>query len=196
MTDIPLKPHKRNVDVYLMNEKPFFPYYKVKIVEVTANANAGYNEMLNDLKVRAQSEGLDGLVLMDTRQETRYADVSETVYLKDTSTSISRQVATPYLRMSAVGLKYPQNITYVDSIIKKQHITIFSGDKQQTQDVDYDWRGNVINPPNSVAFKTYYNYIARYDIQTTFRATGNDWVFYEDPYTKALMDKKFSLSDA
>ncbi|MBI2729395.1 MAG: hypothetical protein HYX40_01350 [Sphingobacteriales bacterium] len=195
ITDIPVKPVTTKPDLYFNSERPTVPFFKIRFVEVFGNAGSSYNQMLGLLKQKASGEGMDGIILMDVKQEISYRDVSETVYLKDTSTSITRQVASPYVRMAGIGLKYAANINYLDTIIKKQTIKIYKEEKTKVVTINLDWYGNILNKIQSPEFKDYYDEILPFDIVHAFRAKGNGWSVHSEPFTQKILAKKFSISD-
>ncbi|RTL58933.1 MAG: hypothetical protein EKK37_11490 [Sphingobacteriales bacterium] len=196
ITDIPLKQVKDKVDLYFNNERPAQPFYKVKIVEVIGRPYTSYNEMLAQLKQNALEEGMDGIIYLDSKQETGYADVSETIYLKDTSTSISRQVANPYQRMTGIGLKYISTINYLDSIVKKSTIKLYGNNvPNDSFIINFDWHGNVLNDYVSAAFQKYYQQVLPYDIIKAYEAWGKGWSVSTDPETNKLVSKRFQLNN-
>lgn len=195
ITDIPLKQVRDKVDLYFNNERPPQPYYKVKIVEVFGKPYVSYNEMLAQLKQKALEEGMDGIIYLDSKQETSYTDESETVYLKDTSTSVSRQVASPYQRMIAIGLKYRSSITYLDTIVNKSKIRLYENNiVADSFVISFDWHGNVLTDYASGNFQKYYQQIMPYDILKAYEAWGRGWSVSTEPETEKLITKKFQLN--
>src|SRR5687768_14424524 len=65
LSTIPLRPHKKDVDVYFNTEKPTTPYYRVKMVEVQGDLFLSADDMLTRLKEQARREGIDGLLISD-----------------------------------------------------------------------------------------------------------------------------------
>jgi len=58
LSTIPMRPHTHEVDVFLDNEKPAKPYYRIKLIEAQAGTNVSSDEMLMLLKQKAKEEGL------------------------------------------------------------------------------------------------------------------------------------------
>jgi hypothetical protein len=152
--------------------------------------------MLALLKQKALEEGMDGIIYLDSKQETGYADVSETVYLKDTTTSISRQVANPYQRMTAIGLKYVSTINYLDTIVKRSKIRLYENNiAEDSFVVSFDWHGNLLNDHQSESFEKYYKHVLPYDILRAYETWGNGWSVSTEPGTEKLVAKRFHLSN-
>lgn len=131
LTDVPLRPHSRKIDVFFSGEKPKQPYYKIKILDVTNGLITNYNMLLERLQEKAQLEGLDALMLLDVGRTPVYAGgayVGHHIYNAQT--------------MYAVGLKYPSNMQYVDTIVKRAEISIFHNGVEETlHQVGFDMNG-------------------------------------------------------
>ncbi|MBI1780275.1 MAG: hypothetical protein HYR66_02755 [Sphingobacteriales bacterium] len=195
ITDIPLKQVTGKMDLYFNNERPVQPFYKIKIVEVMGRPYTSYNEMLALLKQKALEEGMDGIIYLDSKQETGYSDVSETVYLKDTTTSINRQVANPYQRMTGIGLKYVSTINYLDTIVKKSTVKLYGNNiPNDSFSIRFDWHGNVWNDYVSTSFQKYYQQVLPYDIVKAYETWGKGWSISTEPGTGKLLSKRFQLN--
>lgn len=180
LTDIPLRPHQNNVDVYFNNETPTQPYYRVVMVDATAPANASYNELLNNLKQHASAAGLDGVIILSKQQATNYSNVTDEIRLKDTTIQQERQVANAYELLSAIGLKYYNNIHYMDTIVKTTIIDLFENGKARKLTINFDYYGNVVDGPDKYGLEFYKSNIIPFDIERHTKGSMANWEYQRD----------------
>ncbi len=117
LTDVPLVAHSRKIQVFFNDEKPQQAYYKVKVIDITGTATTTCNQMLASLQQKAQSEGLDALKILAVQKSP--------VYL-NSGVAVSGSAISNAQTLYAVGLKYPANMSYVDTIIKSASIITFN----------------------------------------------------------------------
>ncbi|GAB2835398.1 hypothetical protein [Ferruginibacter profundus] len=182
ITDIPLKQSSENVDCFLNNQTPAKPFYKINIVEVTGTANASYDELIISLKNKAKQEGLDGVMILDKQQEIAYENLNQKIYLKDTtSATYYRQLATPYQKLSAVGIKYAANINYLDTIVKATAIEWGNNDHKINGTIQFDFYGNPVTSGTNLVEKFYSDSIEPFDITRHKNAAVKDWQYKMNP---------------
>src|SRR4051794_10453864 len=95
ITDLPLKAHTREPDLYFNGEKPKEPYYKVMIVEQRERPDVSMDAMLLAIKKTAREQGIDGILLGDLLQQ-----VGNVVGYPSGDGFIS------YQRLAGIGIRY------------------------------------------------------------------------------------------
>lgn len=117
LSNIPLRPHTNDVDVYFNNEKPSTPYYRIKMVEVQGDPLLSSDEMLRRLKEQAKREGIDGLLITDIGKQSN-----------TTTTLPVGDGVIAYQKLVALGLKYKKRMDYVNQILKEQIVKLWPDD--------------------------------------------------------------------
>ena len=191
ITNIPLKKSVDNVDCFFNNQAPAKPFYKVNIVEVTSGTTASYDELIMLLKNKAKQNGLDAVMILNKQQEIAYENLTEKISIKDTSVNYYRQLATPYQKLSAIGIKYIENITYLDTIVKT---TLFkcSSTSISNSAVHFDFYGNLTAIDNKLFDNFYSDSIEPFDIDKHLLAGVKNWQYKTDEVltTKVIAFKK------
>lgn len=180
LTDIPLKQSTDNIDCYFNNETPDIPYYKVKMVEITGTQNASYDELLISLKDKARKEGLDAVIILGKQQETVYDNLSEKINVGDTSVDYYRQLARPYQKLSAIGIKYVKNINYLDTIVKSTSFYFNKGSNLDSSVVNFDFYGNKTGSSNKLMSDYYTDSIEPFDLDKHLRRHVKQWQYKMD----------------
>jgi hypothetical protein len=176
ITDIPLKATAETVDCFFNNQLPTKPFYKVKITEVTGADYASYDDLLFALKTKAKGEGLDGVMILDKQQEIRYENLNKKITVRDTAVNYYSQLAKPYQKLTAIGIKYVENINYMDTIVKS---TVFEFAKSDTTKgkVNFDFYGNKTGIINTGFGKYYADSIEPFCIEKHLLAAVNGWQY-------------------
>ncbi len=175
ITDIPLKQSVNNIDCFFNNQTPAKPFYKVNIVEVTGAANASYDELIICLKNKALQQGLDAVMILDKQQEIAYENLNENIIVKDTSVNYYRQLATPYQKLSGVGIKYAENVNYLDSIVKST--TFECSDSRINGTINFDFYGNPLIAANRALGNFYADSIETFDISRHQHSCVKGWQY-------------------
>ncbi|NOT92903.1 hypothetical protein [Ferruginibacter sp.] len=155
ITDIPLKASTANIDCFFNNQIPAKPFYRVKITEVTGDANASYDELIISIKNKAKQEGLDGVLILDKKQENAYENLNQKINVRDTSVNYYTQLAKPYQKLTAIGIKYIDNINYLDTIVKATSFEFGNNNTKGNSTAKFDFYGNQTGRSNS-EFDTWY----------------------------------------
>jgi hypothetical protein len=173
ITDIPLKASAENIDCFFNNQLPSKTFYRVKITEVTGDAGASYDELILLLKNKARQEGLDGLLILEQKQEMAYENLNEKINVTDTSADYYRQRANPYQKLTAIGIKYRDNINYLDTIVKSTHFEFANG----TASMNFDFYGNR-TVASTREFNQYYSdSIEPFETDKHLLMTVNGWQY-------------------
>lgn len=177
ITDIPLKATAEKIDCFFNNQLPTKPFYKVKITEVTGAADASYDDLLFSLKARAKEEGLDGVMIIDKQQETRYENLNEKISVIDTSVRYYSQLAKPYQKLTAIGIKYVASINYMDTIVKSTVFDMAKGRDTAKRKVNFDFYGNITGANNADFAKYYADSIEPFCIEKHLLAAIEGWQY-------------------
>lgn len=179
ITDIPLKQSVSSIECFFNNQTPAKPFYKVNIVEATGNANASYDELIICIKNKALQQGLDAVMILDKHQEIGYENLNESITVKDTSVNYYRQLATPYQKLSGIGIKYAENMNYLDTIVKA---TVFEfADGRMNGILDFDFYGNAAIATNRNLENFYLDSIEPFDISRHQMGIVKNWQYKTDP---------------
>lgn len=112
LTDVPLTPGNKKVDVYFNSDKPKVPYYKIRVTNISGPVTSDYNQLLLGLQNKAMAEGFDGLLMMDLKQ------ISNPYY----NFLLNQQAYNDFQNLYAIGIKYKANMEYVDTIVKSAEV--------------------------------------------------------------------------
>ena len=196
ITDIPLKQSAENVDCFFNNQVPSKPFYKVNVVEVTGEANTSYDELIVSLKNKAKAEGLDAVMILDKQQEIGYENLNQKIYVQDTFNRYYKQLAIPYQKLSAIGIKYAENITYLDTIVKSTAFEFSDNDKKNKAAINFDFYGNPIMGKD-IAFNNFYNdSIEPFDINRHLLSKIKGWKYRtDDVVTEKVTGFKNEIND-
>lgn len=177
ITDIPLKASTENIDCFFNNQIPAKPFYRVKITEVTGNANASYDELIISLKNRAKQEGLDGVLIVDKKQENTYENLNKKITVRDTSVNYYTQMANPYQKLTAIGIKYIENINYLDTIVKSTSFKFGNNNKMENSIANFDFYGNLIGGSDVEFNKWYTDSIEPFEIDKHLLMAVKSWQY-------------------
>ena len=171
LSTIPLRPHSNEVDVFLDNEKPSKPYYKVKLVETQVAAFLSADEMLISLKQKAKEEGLDAIIVNDIGRQT--------------NTNIpSSDGLIAYQKLVGLGLKYKERIDYMETILKEQVVSLWPDENPAPKifSMNYDFNVRNTSLKNPFIRSFFYNEIYVYENEKTLYAPVEDWEFRMDTF--------------
>lgn len=110
LVNIPLVPHKNEVELYFTNELPKNKAY-YEVIGLSAEGGIDYNSLLVELKNKAQQTGVDAVIHVDKTQGNHVS---------------SDGVSYPTLIVSGVGIKYRENLGYIDQYIKSKRVYTLS----------------------------------------------------------------------
>jgi hypothetical protein len=128
LTDLPLQPTHKKVDVFFNSEKPKLPYYKIRVTTISGSLTSTYNQLLIKLQKQAMDEGFDGLLMLNIVQ------INDPYY-----NSVHPLEFSNYLYLNAVGIKYKYNMTYVENIVKSATLELSNPSK--TYQINFQMNG-------------------------------------------------------
>ncbi|WP_153797906.1 hypothetical protein [Foetidibacter luteolus] len=184
LSDIPVKPHTRPVDIFFNNEGPKEPYYRIKMVEVTGRLSATLDEMILALKEKAKAEGIDA-VLVDNPGKQANSQVSVPF----------GEGIMSYQKLVGIGLRYKHTIDYMDQLVKRQSVTVWDENETALKnfDIDFDMSGNCIT--NNEAVRQYFNYnLYPYDAGDIHYVPQNGWGYNLDTFLHQLISKRMVIT--
>jgi hypothetical protein len=161
--NLPLQPHKRNVDIFFNSDKPKQPYYNIRVIDVSGS-NV-YQDLLNAIQEKARNEGLDGLIILGKENyNTYYGHISYSVN-----------------KLSAIGVKYKNNMQYVNHIVKKA--VILHNDSLQVDTIHFNLNSKIIANNNPSAISLYEDSIKLFylcDYYATHKMPSNALKNYDE----------------
>ncbi len=142
-------------DVFLPGDSINKPHVRTHIVEVSAFGSEKTNLLIEKIKQEAKLQGLDGVALH------QYPTMSSNEF------GISSSLV-------GVGIKYIDNISYIDTIIKQRVITRYLPDGNQGKTVllDFDWHGNLLTSRKTEDFEFYADSVSMMDLHFIFNRTS------------------------
>lgn len=115
LVQIPTIRHSQPVKVFHLDEKPDTPYVKIALLEASRGASDSYANILQDLQLQAQDEGVDAIMIFKFQTGMRsYID--------------SEGYMTSYAvkEILAYGIKYESNFDYLSFIPKVETIYLYN----------------------------------------------------------------------
>jgi|GEM_PF-2909164 len=165
LVDIPLRPHRHDVKVYLEGEKPDNPdYYKVVALDVPIGYGT-FHDKLTAFKVQGQRLGLDAVLLQGATQAYQPGEFGPIHYGS----------------VHAIGIKYRDSLYYVSEYVKRKDVFVHGsdGDTSLAYQAHFNSLGEEL-PNRYYRFDTLYRrYVQRYALDYLLNATDG-WAFLAD----------------
>lgn len=173
LSSIPLRPHSNEIDVFLDNEKPTKPYYKVKLIETQAGPQVSSDEMLMRLKQQARAEGVDAIIINDIGRQAN-----------TTTTIPSSDGVIAYQKLVGLGLKYKERIDYMETILKEQVVSFWPDDNPAPKifSMNYDFNVRNISLKDPFIRNFFYNEVYVYENEKSLYAPIEDWEYRMDTF--------------
>lgn len=183
ITDIPLRPHKQPVYLFFNGDRPDSQYYKVKLVEVTAPTGVRSDDMLQLLKDKARSEGLDGVILDEI---TKQAGSNIGVTRAD-------EIYT-FQKLAGIGIKFKHTINYMDEIIRAEKITHYSQPDLSPAvfEMNYDFYGNNLSRTDTAIRNFLNTHIDPFTGKELLYAPTPGWEYNIDEINNELIKRNSS----
>jgi len=166
ITDIPLKAHTREVDLFFNEEKPKEPYYRVMILEQRAAPDVPMEAVLVAMKKTAQAEGIDGILLGQLGQQT-----GSVVTFPHGEGTMS------YQRLAGIGIRYRRTVDYMDTILKEQSVSVWIEGNADPKEftMKYDFYGNNLSMGDRFVHTFFEGQVFPYEDGTSCYATFAGW---------------------
>lgn len=138
LVQIPTIPHNQPIEVFYLNENPDSSYIKIALLEASRGTSESYATIIADLKIQAQEEGVDAIMIFQIQTATRsYRDIDN--FLN----------SYPVKEVLAYGIKYvsTSNFDYLNSIPKVERCYIYNDSSKTFKDEyfrKFDAMGNLI----------------------------------------------------
>ena len=181
LSNIPIHPHQHEVKVFLQNEQPTEPYYKIKLVEVRDRPDASMESMLLAIKEKARLEGMDAVLLDDLGKQA------------------ANQLIQPelggvltYQRMVGIGIRYRRTIDYMDSLVKRQSVKVWlpGSDDPKQFDISFDFNGACYTVKDRFADSLFNTEIYPYAAFEIPYGNQPGWAYKADTSLSMLLSKK------
>lgn len=171
ISNIPLRPHTNDVDLFFNNEKPGKPYYRIKMVEVTGDPFLSSDQMLLRLKEQAKREGLDGLLIQDIGKQAN-----------TTTTLPSGDGVIAYQKLVALGVKYKDQITYMDEILKEQMVKLWPDENPEPKQfsIDFNLKGELLPTKDEFTDRFFQYELYPFEDENTVYAPLPEWGYRLD----------------
>lgn len=132
--NLPLQPHQKNVDIFFNCDRPKQPFYNIKVVDVQGGNS--YQDLLNKMQETARNEGFDGMIILGKSNYLTQDNRATTAIISglaqgtaaaiagknDYSNNNTNHYEPPFNNvnvLSAIGIKYKNNMQYVNRIVKR-----------------------------------------------------------------------------
>ncbi len=168
---IPLAYTGRLPDIYLPGDSIKKLHVRTHIVEVISFKSVSTNDMIDLLRQKAQAQGLDGVALQ------------QLVTLIPVPDGLSYSLV-------GIGLKYLDNISYIDTILRQRVITRYlpNGLQDKTALLDFDWHGNLLTSMNSEDVRFYADSMSMFDLNLLYNRLANIYDYQiEDPPVQRIV---------
>lgn len=171
--NLPLQPHKKSVDIFFNCDKPKQPFYNIKVIDVQGGNS--YQDLLNKMQEAARNEGFDGVIILgkstSLTQDNRATTAIISGLAQGTAAAIAGKNDNDYRHydpaftsvnvLSAIGIKYKNNMKYVDRIVKRTIVQ--HKDLSKIETINFSLNSEVINN-NSSAVNFYKDKIKLFDV--------------------------------
>jgi hypothetical protein len=161
LAEVPLRPHRNEVKIYLPGEKPDNPdYYKVAGMDVPIGFG-NFNDKLNAFKVQGQQIGVDAVLLIGS---TPGFDFDPTLGA-----------------VNAIGIKYRDSLSYVREYLKRKDVYVYlpGGGTSMVYQANFDMFGEETVNMNYRKDTVYERYVQRYSLDYLMNAIWG-WRFAMD----------------
>ncbi|CAA9294305.1 MAG: hypothetical protein AVDCRST_MAG56-5824 [uncultured Cytophagales bacterium] len=165
LVDVPLRPHRHDVKIYLEGEKPENPdYYKVVALDVPI-AYGSFHDKLHAFKTQGQRLGLDAVLLLGATQAYQPGEFGPI----------------PYGAVHAIGIKYRDSLYYVSEYIRRKDVFVHGsdGDTSLAYQAHFNPMGEELAHPYYRSDTLYRRYVQRYALDYLLNATDR-WAFLAD----------------
>lgn len=188
LSNIPLRPHTSEVDVFFNNEKPGKPYYRVKMVEVQGDPLLSSDQMLKRLQEQAKKEGIDALLITDIGKQSN-----------TTTTLPAGDGVIAYQKLVALGLKYKDRITYMNQILKEQMVNLWPDDNPEPKQfsIHFNLNGQLLPFKDEFTKKFFNNELYCFEDENTVYAPLTNWAYHLDTlnhfFAKKMIENNVTL---
>lgn len=153
--NLPLQPHKKNVDIFFNCDKPKQPFYNIKVIDVQGGSS--YQELLNKMQETARNEGFDGMIILgkstSLTQDNRATTAIISGLAQGTAEAIAGKNDNDYRHynpaftsvnvLSAIGIKYKSKMQYVSTIVKRISMQL-RGNSNKIDTVNFNLNSDLI----------------------------------------------------
>ena len=175
-TSIPIKPSVEKVKVIFPGEKvPEEPYIKVDVIDAFGRAQTSTQQMITRLQDQAKTKGMDAIIIIS---KDNISEIFQDDDCEDYTVTTQK--------LSALGIKFVKNITYLDECIRGGTILKWNESKNDfVEDSKFkaDWKGNLLGVESGGEF--YYNFLYNFSLQHLAYERNSSWTFMVHSSTPA-----------
>lgn len=181
ITALPLQPHNNEVEIFL-TDQPSKPYYEVKFIEVTASPKTKGEEVMKMLKSAAQKQGLDAVLAQDMGRQ-----------LSNINTMESANGTVSYIKVTGIGIKYKDQLTYINSILKEQEVELWTDENQPPKNffMKFDLFGNPLSFSDSLVRNFFNRNVYPFESHQTAYGVIPKWQYHFDTVNR-IFAKRFA----
>ena len=186
---MPTPPHNKEVDVFFPGEQPpSNPYIRIELIEVSGAEYNSYSQLVNTMKKRAQSKGIDAVMFLGHHQTEKLMS-DETLLENCSETESGESIVNTYWtetqkQVLGLGIKYIDDVDYLDQYIKAKYIypdSSMPGSKPATEiSIDIDNKHLAVE-----GNQTYADLVFRYS-PTHLVDETNHWLFRKDEFGRTI----------
>jgi hypothetical protein len=176
LINIPLIPHTNEVELYFENELPQNKAY-YEMIGLSAEGGTNYNALLLQLKNNAKRSGVDAVIHISNTNAT---------YTSSDGGQYSTQV------VKGVGIKYRENMTYIDQYIKSKQVFKLSetGSPDLLYEAPFDMLGHEIRKDHKLD-PLYTRFVRDFSFDYLLYET-NRWAFSTDERKRVYERKHYT----
>ncbi|WP_210462610.1 hypothetical protein [Rufibacter roseolus] len=188
LSSLPTPSHGKEVEVFFPGERPSdTAYVKIAVVEEKAEGEVAYAQLVEQLRKKAQKQGLDAILILGKTQGTQLkndATLFEVILeiasgdeIKDNYYSVTTH------ELSAVGIKYKRNLQYLPQYVQSKRIYVLEKGQElllATVAVDHLGQDQKVTYQNVNDTPTYQRFVHRYSLDHLLKEQGPHWHYLEE----------------
>ncbi|WP_207433720.1 hypothetical protein [Sabulibacter ruber] len=183
LSTIPTPVHGQEVEVFFPGERPKdTAYVKIAVLEHKVEGEVAYAQLVEQLKQKAQLQGMDALLLLGKNQSTKLksdqglletlVEITSGEEIRDNYYSVTTH------ELSGVGIKYKRNLQYLPEYVQTKQVYALENGAEKplaTVLVDYQGSDKKITTANQTDENTYRNNVQRYNLHHLLKEEGPNW---------------------
>ncbi|KAA3440401.1 hypothetical protein [Rufibacter hautae] len=188
LSSLPTPGHSQEVEVFFPGERPTdTAYVKIAVVEEKAEGEVAYAKLVEQLRNKAQKQGLDAILILGKTQGTQLkndATLFEVILeiasgdeIKDNYYSVTTH------ELSAVGIKYKRNLQYLPQYVQSKRLYALEQGQElllATVAVDHLGQDQKVTYQNVNDTPTYQGFVHRYSLDHLLKEQGPKWHYLEE----------------
>ncbi|RNI26978.1 hypothetical protein [Rufibacter latericius] len=185
LSSIPTPVQQQEVEVFFPGERPTdTAYVKISVLEQKVEGEVAYAQLVEQLRKKAQLEGMDALLLLGKNQSTRLksdagllevlVEIASGEEIEDSYSSVTTH------ELSGVGIKYKRNLRYLPDFIQRKRIFILEQGQDSllaTVTLDHEGMDKKVTLQHETAGPTYRRFVHDYNLNHLLKEQGPTWYY-------------------